>query len=187
MIAAISGNHTILGHIKFIQGMPYVPDIRDYKPFYIQTDSDEAALDTAAAFGMVAKSNPYPLLPEPKDVFGNDWKDEDGDDEYTAVMRYKAFEFDVSFYVKAYSSGSLSAEAVLRSQVDAFFAKVRGGSFRTYDSYTGVGYRGVRYAGYGEESFLRRGDWARAIFTVTFKANDPVSRVALSGGELTDV
>lgn len=167
--------------------MPYLPDIRDYKPFYIQTEADASAVDTAAAFGMVAKSNPYPLLPEPKEVFSNDWKDEDGDDEYTAGMTYKAVEFEVSFYVKAYSTASASAEAVLRSQVDAFFAKVGRGSFRAYDSYTGVGYRDVRYAGYSEESFLRRGDWARAIFTVTFKANDPVTRVALSGGKLEDL
>lgn len=186
MIAAISGNHTIFGRNKPIN-MPYLPDIRDYKPFYIQTDSDTDALDTAASFGMVAKSNPYPLLPEPKEVFKNDWKDEDGDDEYTTEIRYKAFEFEVSFYVKAYSTASQAAEAVLRSQVDAFFAKVRKGVFRTYDSYTGVGYRDVRYAGYKEESFLRRKDWARAIFTVTFKANDPVTRVRYSEGQLTDI
>lgn len=167
--------------------MPYTPDIKDYKPFYIQTGADDAAVDTAAAFGMVAKSNPYPLLPEPKEVYSNDWRDEDGDDEYVVAMRFKAFEFDVSFYVKAYGSGVASSEAVLRSQVDGFFDKVRSGEFKTYDSYTGVGYGKVRYAGYKEESFLRRRGWTRAIFTVTFKVNDPVARVALSGGQLTDI
>lgn len=167
--------------------MPYLPDIKDYKPFYIQTDSDTAAIDTASSFGMVAKSNPYPLLPEPKDVYTNEWKDEDGDDEYTAKMYYKAFEFDVSFYVKAYSSGSVSSEAVLRSQVDSFFSKVRDGEFRTYDSYTGVGYKGVRYAGYKEESFLRRGSWTRAIFTVTFKVNSPTARMKYSGGSIVEI
>lgn len=167
--------------------MPYVPDIKDYKPFYIQTEADLAALDTAAYFGMVAKSNPYPLLPEPKDVYKNEWKDEDGDDEYTKKMYYKAFEFEVAFYVKAYSSGSESSEAVLRSQVDSFFSKVRDGEFMTFDSYTGVGYMGVRYAGYKEESFLRREDWARAIFTVTFKVNSPTARMKYSGGSIVEV
>lgn len=166
--------------------MPYLPDIKGYKPFYIQTGADASALDTAASFGMVAKSNPYPLLPEPKEVYSNDWKDEDGDDEYTAGMCYQAFEFDVSFYVKAYSSDSASSEAVLRSQVDSFFAKVRSGEFKTYDSYTGVGYKKVRYAGYKEESFRRRGDWTRAIFTVTFKVNSPTARTKYSSGSIID-
>ena len=166
--------------------MPYLPNIPDYKPFYIQTDADADAIDTASSFGMVAKSNPYPLLPEPKEVYSNDWKDEDGDDEYTSGMYYQAFEFDVSFYVKAYSSDSASSEAVLRSQVDSFFAKVRDGEFKTYDSYTGVGYKGVRYAGYKEESFLRRGNWTRAIFTVTFKVNSPTARTTISGGSIID-
>lgn len=166
--------------------MPYLPDIKDYKPFYIQTDADASAIDTAASFGMVAKSNPYPLLPEPKDVYRNEWKDEDGDDEYTAKMYYESFEFDVSFYVKAYSSGSVSSEAVLRSQVDSFFSKVKAGEFKTYDSYTGVGYQKVRYAGYKEDSFLRRGSWTRAIFTVTFKVNSPTARTGYSGGSIID-
>ena len=102
-------------------------------------------------------------------------------------MYYKAFEFDVSFYVKAYSSGSVSSEAVLRSQVDSFFAKVRDGEFSVYDSYTGVGYKSVRYAGYKEESFLRRGSWTRAIFTVTFKVNSPTARMKYSGGSIVEV
>lgn len=165
--------------------MPYTPNIVDYKPFYIQSGADTAAIDTASVYGMVAKVNPLPLMPEPKEPYSNDWKDEDGDDEYTAKMYYEAVEFEVSFYIKAYATSSLTAEAVLRSQVDSFFAKVRDGEFMTYDSYTGVGFRKVRYAGYEEESFLRRSTWARAIFTVKFKANDPVTRTYLSGGAIT--
>lgn len=165
--------------------MPYLPNIIDYKPFYIQTPSDSAAVDTAAAFGMVAKANPLPLLPDPKEPYSNDWKDEDGDDEYVTKMLYESVEFEVSFYIKAYAAFPDTAEGVLRSQVDSFFAKIRDGEFMTYDSYTGVGFRKVRYAGYGEESFLRRSDWARAIFTVKFKANDPVTRVVLNNGVLT--
>ncbi len=165
--------------------MPYIPDIVDYKPFYIQSGADAAAVDTASAYGMVAKVNPLPLMPEPKEPYSNGWKDEDGDDEYTAKMYYEAVEFEVSFYVKAFATSSQTAESVLRSQVDSFFAKVRDGEFMTYDSYTGVGFRKVRYAGYEEESFLRRSTWARAIFTVKFKANDPVTRTYLSGGSIT--
>lgn len=167
--------------------MPYLPSISNYKPFYIQTDGDGSALDTAANWGLVAKTNPFPLLPDPKDPFKNEWFDEDGDDEYVASMHYGSIEFEVSFYVKAYAVSGKTSEQVLREQVDAFFAKIKDGSFKTYDSYTGVGRKDVRYAGYKEESFRRKSDWSRAIFTITFKANDPITRIGLVNGKLVEV
>lgn len=167
--------------------MPYIPSISNYKPFYIQTEGDGSALDTATAWGLVAKTNPFPLLPNPKEPFKNEWHDEDGDDEYVASMHYESIEFEVSFYIKAYAVSGKSAEQVLREQVDAFFAKIRSGSFKIYDSYTGVGRQSVRYAGYKEDSFKRGGDWARSIFTITFKANDPITRIGLVNGKLEEV
>lgn len=166
--------------------MPYIPNITGYKPFYIQKDGDAAAIDTAAEWGLVAKSTPYPAMPEPKETYVNDFMDEDGDDEYTAEMHYKSFTFDVEFYVKAYASGASSAADVLRSQIAAFFAHVKEGEFMVYDSYTGLGRRKVRYGNYseGEGGFKARGNWARLIFTVTFKVNDPVSSVVLRDGKL---
>lgn len=164
--------------------MPYIPEISNYKPFYIQSEGDSAATDTASAFGMVAKSNPYPLLPSPKEPYRNEWKDEDGDEEYTKKMYYEAFEFEVSFYVKTLGS---SAASTLRSQVLAFFDKVKDGEFKTYDSYTGMGFHKVRYAGYTEESFKSRSNYARAIFKVKFKVNDPVTRFGFSSGSITQI
>ena len=77
--------------------MAYAPNIADYKPFWIQSGTT-AAKNTATEWGMVAKSNPYPLLPTPKEPYKNDWKDESGDDEYNAVMHYEPIEFSVQFY-----------------------------------------------------------------------------------------
>ena len=57
--------------------MPIVDiPIANYKPFYIQYGELTTAKDTKAEWGMVAKTNPYPLLPTPKDTYNNDWKDE---------------------------------------------------------------------------------------------------------------
>lgn len=166
--------------------MAYLPDIINYKPFYIQTDVEEGAIDTTT-WGMVAKSNPYPALPTPKEVYKNEWLDENGDDEYNAQMYYESFEFDVQFYIKTIGE---SAESDLRSQIDSFFAKVESGEFMVYDSYTGMGRQKVRYAGYSEEEFKRKfqssSNWARAIFTVTFKVNDPITRIVLSEGKLVE-
>lgn len=164
--------------------MAYIPDIVNYQPFYIQTDADATAIDTTA-WGMVAKANPFPALPNPKEVYKNEWLDEDGDDEYNAEMYYEAYEFDVQFYVK--TTGS-NAASTLVSQINSFLNKIKQGEFKIYDSYTGIGRQKVRYAGFNSDEYKRRfkksSDWARAIFTITFKVNDPVTRIVYSGGSL---
>lgn len=170
--------------------MVYVPDIINYKPFYIQTDVDALAIDTTT-WGLVAKSNPYPVLPTPKEVYKNEWLDEDGDDEYNAQMFYESMEFEVTFYVKAYDIPGATAEQVVRTQITEFFNKIRSGEFKIFDSYTGIGRRKVRYAGVSEEEFKKRivssGDWARAIFTAKFKANDPITHMTIKNGKIVEV
>lgn len=166
--------------------MAYIPDIIDYKPFYIQTNVEEGAIDTTE-WGLVAKANPFPVLPNPKEPYNNEWLDEDGDDEYNDQMHYESFEFSVSFYVKTLGD---NAESTLISQIDEFFSKIRQGEFMVYDSYTGIGRRKVRYAGFDEEGYKRRfksdKNWARAIFSVSFKVNDPITRIILSEGKLME-
>lgn len=166
--------------------MVYIPDIVNYQPFYIQTDADNSAIDTTE-WGLVAKTNPFPALPTPKEPYKNEWFDEDGDDEYNEMMFYESFEFDVQFYVKTIGE---NAEARLLSQIDSFFDKIKRGEFKIYDSHTGVGRQKVRYAGFNSDEYKRRykasSDWARAIFTITFKVNDPLTRVTLRNGQLVE-
>lgn len=176
--------------------MVYIPEIIDYKPFYIQTDVDTKAIDTIT-WGLVAKTNPFPVLPNPKEPYKNDWADEDGDDEYIGLtdkngdyhsgMRYEPIEFDVSFYIKTEGE---NAEKTLISQVESFFEKISRREFKIYDSYTGIGRQKVRYAGFNEESFkknlLKSNGWARAIFSIKFKVNDPITRITLSGDTLIE-
>lgn len=157
---------------------PY--NIADYKPFYIQVGGvDSSPIDLRETYHLVCRANPYPLLPNPKTPFKNEWLDEDGDEEYTAEMYYEAFEFEVGFVIKAKATGSQSADAVIRSYINSFFDHIRSAVFCTWDEYTGLGFRGARYAGFKEDSYKARDDWARAQFTVTFKVNDPTTRVSL--------
>ncbi|CAJ0600686.1 unnamed protein product [Cylicocyclus nassatus] len=138
------------------------------------------AEDTAQKWGMIAKSNPYPALPNPKKVYSNDWKDEHGKEEYTEQMFYDSYDFEVSFYVKAFADGAIPATAVLRNQIQSFFNAIRQGTFRIYDSYTAIGRRNVRYLGYTEDSFRARGNWARAIFKVKFRVDDPITLLSFN-------
>jgi len=161
----------------------YVPLIKGYKPFYIQADNSNGAKDTRY-WGMVAKTNPYPILPTVKAPYSNDWKDENGTEEYVEQMNYESFELTVTFYAKAFSTQSQNAAYILKSQIKSFFDYIQNGYIRVYDSYTELGWQNVRYQSYAEESFKAKDNWARAIFSVTFKVNDPTTEVYLQNGEL---
>jgi len=152
--------------------MAWLPFINNYKPFYIQTTGDPAAWSTEV-FGLIAKSNPYPIMPNPKAPYNNDWKDADGDDEYVASQFFEPQELSVKFYCKVPEGDD--SEKLLRGQIADFFAKIKQGEFLIYDDYTGIGRQKVHYAGYEEDSFVARDGYARAIFTVKFKVNDPLT------------
>ena len=152
--------------------MAWLPFINNYKPFYIQTSGDAKAWSTEK-YGLVAKSNPYPIMPSPKTPYNNDWKDEHGDDEYVSTQYFEAQEISVKFYCKVPEGGD--SEKILRNQISDFFAKIKNGEFYIYDDYTGIGRRKVHYAGYEEDSFVAHDDYARVIFTVKFKVNDPLT------------
>ena len=152
--------------------MAWLPFINNYKPFYIQTSNDVEAWSTEV-YGLVAKSNPYPIMPSPKEPYNNDWKDEHGDDEYVETQFFAAQELSVKFYCKVPEGED--SEKTLRRQITDFFEKIKDGEFCIYDDYTGIGRQKVRYAGYEEDSFVAHDDYARAIFTVKFKVNDPLT------------
>lgn len=161
--------------------MSYVPEIIDYKPFYIQANSNIAINTTV--WGMVAKSNPYPILPTPKEPFKNEWLDENGDDEYVEEMYYEAFTIDVSFYVKTLGA---DADGLMIGQLNSFFGSIKNKDLKIYDSYTGLGWQKVRYAGYKEDRYDKGDGWSRLIFTVTFKVNDPVTRMKMEGNQIVE-
>lgn len=146
------------------------PNIAAYKPFYIQKEGAVEAFDTLTAYSLVAKSNPYKLLPKAKDPYKVEWAGENGVEEYTTQMFYEPFEFDVQFYVRATGN---TAAADIRNALVEFFNVVKNGDFRVYDSYTAIGRRGVRYVSYEDISFSINNNVARHIFKVTFKCNEP--------------
>ena len=166
--------------------MPHLPLILNYRPFYIQTRDDSAAIDTLTQWGMVAKVSPSFRLPEVKTIYNNDWLDRDGDDEWTDKIHYKALEFDVQFYLRC--DGDMeTAGAEIRSLKESFFAKIRRGTFMVYAAATGVGYANVRYVKDTVNEVKLLTEKSYTIFTVTFKANNPDSRVTFSNGVLYEI
>lgn len=163
--------------------------ITNYKAFYIQYGDNTTATDTKEQWGMVAQVHPYQFLPEPKDTYVNDWKDEDGDDEYNTALYYKAFEIEVGFYVKveADSTGTTAA-AEFYSNMQDFFSAVRDGNFSIFMEYTQQGFQNVRYAGFSmdKDGYKARDNWVRASFTVKFKVNDPTTVMTMTDGAIVE-
>ena len=64
---------------------------------------------------------------------------------------------------------------------------IKEGEFKVYDSATGLGRRKVRYAGFTEErAAIMDKDFARCIFTITFKVNDPVTFMTYYNGSIVE-
>lgn len=154
----------------------------DYKPFLIQGASDTSAKDSLAEWGLIVKSFPFKVLPDPKEPYRNDWHDEDGDDEYNVQMFYEAYEITADFLMTADSPG----EMVL--SLRTFFDYIRNGEFKILDTYTGIGRRKVRYAGYSESAYKwREGRICYAQFSLRLKVNDPVTFIHNNSGVLEEV
>lgn len=173
--------------------MLYVPPIRDYKPFYIQSGTAQTATDIKDTYSVVVKTHDYPSFRKPKEPYKNNWFDEHGDDEYLAQMFYEAFTFKAECVMLA--SGA-TARADLSAGIRAF-QDALAGEFKVYDSWTGFGFQKVRLSQFPMPSdgnfdvfYIKnpttrvRTEYARVIFTVEFKVNDPVTRMVLSGGAI---
>lgn len=174
--------------------MAYYPHIRDFKRFYIQTSSDSAAIDTAEQWGIIAKTHPLVSLPQVKTPASNDWYDENGTDEYTTKMYYQSIDYSVDFYLKTRSTESFDiATSSLHAAIYSFFNKIGKGEFTFYDEATGQGRRKVRYnsGSYEDNKIVWTSDdeyyYARCIFTLSFKINDPTTDIGYNSGVLSVV
>ena len=152
-----------------------------YKPFLIKKDVayGDYGIDTAVhssdEWNVYVTSLPFRPFPDMKDLPSNDWKDEDGDDEYLPDRpAMQSYEMEVSF---AYIGTAADAPAKISSflQYLAF-----GGYFSIYSQYTGIGRKKVRYVSYDDDA-LSMDDSGREVvtFKVTLKVNDPVTNIAL--------
>ena len=167
--------------------MAYVPLIRNYKPFYIQTDGDATAWDTTT-YGLVAQTQPFPCNSEVKEPYKNTWFDEHGDEEYIGGTMYlKAFEYTVKFFVKTYTTAGSSAIKKLNTQIDGFMDKLLSGEFKIWDSWQERGFRGVRYVKQSVDQRNVTDEFAWMLFSVTLKVNDPATVMTFSGNSITTV
>lgn len=159
--------------------MLYVPFISDYKPFYIQFRTG-FAIDILNSYSVVVKAHDYPASFKVKEPYKNQWKDEHGDEEYIAQdgLKFEAFTFRMECVMFARGATLDAAIADLKNGVAAFRNALMQGFMRTYDSWTGWGFKDVRVDEFQPPSDSAYGAWndyARVIFTVVLKVNDPIT------------
>lgn len=178
--------------------MLYVPAISDYKPFYIQYGTN-TIVDLLNDYKVVIKTHDYPMALKAKEPYKNDWKDQHGDEEYIGSngLYFEAFTFTLECAMFASSSTEDGAIADLNVGIRAFRSLLAQGLFKTYDSWTGFGFKDVRlqefpmpdssaYSVWGQKPLGSdtREYRTRVIFKVILKVNDPASHLVYDDGNI---
>lgn len=171
--------------------MLYVPPISDYKPFYIQFATG-SAIDILSQYSVIVKAHDYPMAFKAKEPYKNQFKDENGDDEYIPAggLKIEAFTFKLECAMFARPTANTKTEnEVLSDGIRAFRNALKSGAFKTYDAYTGFGFKDVRLSEFpnpDQDAFDAMDGMARVIFTVVLKVNDPVTHMVLSNSNIVE-
>lgn len=152
---------------------------RPYAIYFKKMKNDALVVDTFDSWGIVCKDFPFKMFGEAKELPKNDWKDEDGDDEYVpSVLKLAAYEMKVEFVYK----GALNTANVnIRAFLDYLTGRDGSGvDMMVYDTFTRIGRQHVRFVEAEDDVVYRQADSGDVIvFGVTLKVNDPVTDIKL--------
>lgn len=167
----------------------YIPPLKSYAPFYIQRGTDTNAVNIRTAYGVTIMVHEYPSKRKVKDVYKNDWKDRDGDDEWNESLNYEAFTFKARCVIFTIASGSSASRQELKTAVRAFQNAIRNGEFKVWDDWVKFGFKRVRLDEFPEISegdFDEKDGHCRLIFDVVFKVNDPTTEMTFSNNKIVE-
>lgn len=143
---------------------------------YIQKAKEGSVVkETIDDFSIFLKDAPFKPFPEAKELYSNDWHDEDGLDEYIPdVLKMASYTIPLEF---AYKGPKDSAYGVIKTFIDYLTGRDGSGAEMSfYSTYLGFGRRCVRFVSIDDSAELVRDgvDGDILIFKVTFKVNDPI-------------
>lgn len=167
----------------------YIPEVRNYAPFYIQRGTDASAVNIQTAYGVTVMIHEYPSKRKVKATYSNDWKDRDGDDEWTASLNYEAFTLELKCVIFTESASSAAARRELQDAIKAFEDAIKSGEFSIYDDWTKFGFRGVRldeFPKISEGDFDEKYGHCRLIFNIVLKVNDPMTEMTLLNNQIVE-
>lgn len=152
-----------------------------------------ATINSEEEFHMVVSEIPFHFVGDVKEPYSNDWKDEDGVEEYLPDegLRLSAYDMDVTFlYNGAFNSfaGNLRnfLDYLLGTQTDGNGNHIDNGCRLTiYDTYNAVGRQDVRVKKIDPDVFVKQNvsqgtNQEIAKFKITFRVGDPVTDIPYS-------
>ena len=156
-----------------------IPNITDYRPFYIQFQTGYAQ-NILDAYKVVVQVHDYPSALKVKEPYKNNWKDRHGDEEYIAPdgLKFEAFTIKVQCAMFSRAASTDTAISELKAGMRAFQMALSKGFMKIYDAYTGYGFKDVRLQEFpqpNEDAYQVWNGSTRLLFSFTLKIHDPVT------------
>lgn len=149
---------------------------KNYKPFLIAVGEDgcysdsmiyQPPFDTLDKYGLFIKHSPYKAFPQIKNLVTQDWPDEQGEDVWlpkTGIVN-KAYDYEVEFIY--YADDGMATE-----RIRDFCDEIKGKWLQIYDTYTGMGRKGVYVTEFDADPAFKR----RKVQTIFLKDGTPAVR-----------
>lgn len=140
---------------------------------------NDTAVHGLSEWGIAANELPLKRFAEAKDLPSNDWRDENGSEEYFPdKLVYKAYEVEVKLSIKSTTMADLS------TKLSQFLNFISGGFFSIYDPNRLLGRTNVRFVSYSDEAEYscghNNGKQYLVNFSVKLKVNDPITNITLN-------
>lgn len=131
------------------------------------------------AYSIWVESVPFKLIGGAKELYANNWHDENGLDEYVPEqLKIDSYDLKIAFIYRGSIEGS--AVSIKRFLDYLTGADGTGAEMSIYDPYYKIGRGEIRYKSvYDDAEIIEGGDDSLVKFSVTFQVNDPVTEVAL--------
>lgn len=148
---------------------------------YFRKTGSADVKDSVRDFGMYCKEVPFTIFGEAKDLSSDDYKDEDGEDEYIPKkLPLKSYTMEVTFAFKGDRDSANKALVEFMNYLTGRDADSEGAEFEMYSSYTGIGRQKCRFVSISNDAELVRKDGYDILFPkITFKVNDPATDIVL--------
>lgn len=154
----------------------------EYSIIFQKEKEGSPVKDLVADFSMVCTSFPFQLGFEAKEIYSDDWADEDGEDMADiSTIKLKAYDLEAEI---GYTGSDFN------SKLDALVGYLLGSDgngikLKVYNPHTNIGRKGIRFVKYEPE--MSNPDMR--TFKITFRVTEPASRVTPSivNGVITDL
>ena len=149
---------------------------------YFRKTGSSTVVDSVRDFGMYCKEVPFTIFGEAKELSSDDYKGEDGEDEYIPKkLPLKSYTIEVTFAFKGDRDSANKALVSFMNYLTGRDGNDEGAEFDMYSSYTNIGRQKCRFVSISNDAELVRKDGYDILFPkITFKVNDPATDIVLS-------